>query len=248
MNVLVTGIDGFVGSHLAELLLETPGVTLFGLVKSSSATPLIHHLRSRIEFLEGDITDANVVAAVVAASRPERIFHLAGQAFVPHSLRAPDETFLVNINGGVNLLEAVRRQKITSTVLILSSGEVYGSPAQNPLPIDESFPLHPANPYAASKACIDLIAQQYGTSFGMSVIVARPFNHLGPRQSELFVGSAFAKQIAEMKLGRRGNLPRHWVGVGASINRAGTGCGKGIPGCRQTSAEAARGYFSSSKT
>src|SRR5207247_4194938 len=88
-------------------------------------------------------------------------------------------------------------------VLVVSSGEVYGAVPAEKLPIDEGFALAPQNPYATTKACADLIAQQYRESFGLDIVVARPFNHLGPGQSDLFVGSAFARQIAEIRCGRR---------------------------------------------
>ncbi len=203
MNVLITGADGFVGSHLAELLLTDSNSKLSGMIREGRPSSNIQHLKSKIQLFGCDITNAVEVSRVIESVKPEKIFHLAGQAFVPHSVRNPFETFKVNIDGGVNLLEATRKQNGSCSVLIVSSGEVYGSVSPDRLPIDESTPLNPGNPYAASKACIDLIAQQYRMNFGMNVIVARPFNHLGPRQSELFVGSAFAKQIAEIKLGKR---------------------------------------------
>lgn len=205
MNVLITGVDGFVGSHLAEALLEAPGNRLFGTVRRPShVLPL---LGTRVTRIQIDITDAEAIHRAVHDVRPGKIFHVAGQAFVPTSFENPSETFRSNFQGTLNVLEAVRREHasaaISCSVLVVSSGEVYGSVPRAKLPIDESFPLHPENPYAITKACADMTAQQYRSLFGLDVVVVRPFNHLGQRQSDLFVGSAFARQIAEIKCGRR---------------------------------------------
>jgi len=202
MNILVTGIDGFVGSHLAEALTSNPGIRLFGIVENKSRVQNLSHLAHNIQLHECDILNAEAVQKVVEAVQPDQLYHLAGQAFVPFSMKSPRDTFRVNIDGGINLLEAIRLRNSSCAVLIVSSGEVYGAVHPDFLPVTETCPLAPSNPYAASKACIDLIAQQYRRTFKMNVVVARPFNHIGPRQSELFVASAFAKQIAEIKIGR----------------------------------------------
>ncbi|MBI4547238.1 MAG: GDP-mannose 4,6-dehydratase [Ignavibacteriae bacterium] len=206
MNVLVTGIDGFVGSHLAEALLKLPAVQLFGIVRDQSSLGHIEHIKEKITCIECDITSSRQVEQTIASVRPSKIFHLAGQAFVPFSKEHPYETFQVNIMGVVNILEAVHHlsssDRASCSVLVVGSAEVYGAVPVDRLPIEETMPLNPANPYAASKACADLLAQQYRTAFNLDVVVVRPFNHLGPRQSELFVGSALAKQIAEIKIGK----------------------------------------------
>jgi GDP-4-dehydro-6-deoxy-D-mannose reductase len=202
MNVLITGIDGFVGSHLAEEVLTHPSVRLFGLVEKRGRTWNLATVADRIQFHECDITNAGAIREVIQSIKPDQIYHLAGQAFVPFSIKNPSETFRVNIEGGLNLLEAIRFHVPSCAVLIVSSGEVYGAVKAENLPITELCPFAPGNPYAASKACIDLIAQQYKRSYSVQVVVVRPFNHIGPRQSEQFVASAFAKQIAEIKLGR----------------------------------------------
>ncbi len=213
MNVLVTGIDGFVGSHLADALLTQSHLRLFGTIRNRP--PVIDKKdSSSITRLQADITDIEEVKSVIFEVKPQKIFHIAGQAFVPTAIEHPRDTFRVNIDGVLNILEAVRqlrsKQQISCSVLIISSGQVYGVVPVDRLPIDESFPLNPTNPYAVSKVCADLIAQQYRATFGVDAVVARPFNHIGPRQNESFVGSSFAKQIAEIKLGRR--EPKLFVG------------------------------------
>jgi GDP-4-dehydro-6-deoxy-D-mannose reductase len=202
MNVLITGIEGFVGGHLTRALQQIPSVRISGTIISPSFAAF---LPPGVVAYPTDITKFDSLRDTLSKARPEKIFHLAGQAFVPHSVKNPADTFNTNVMGTVNLLEAVRQDAAlkSCSVLVISSGEVYGKAAPEMIPIREEVPLQPNNPYAASKAAADLIAQQYRNSFGMSVIVARPFNHLGPGQSELFVGSAFAKQVAEIKAGKR---------------------------------------------
>jgi GDP-4-dehydro-6-deoxy-D-mannose reductase len=206
MRVLITGIDGFVGSHLAELL-SAASVDVHGTALSLQSLRNIEHLRSSLTLHEVDITDVERVKAIFHKVQPERVLHIAGQAFVPSSIKNPLETFRVNILGGLAILEAVRDQNIgagkSPSVLIVSSGEVYGRVATEFLPITEHLPLIPNNPYAASKASLDMIAQQYRATFGVDVIIVRPFNHAGPRQNPAFVISDFAKQFAEIALGKR---------------------------------------------
>ena len=212
MRVLVTGIDGFVGSHLAEFLLATPGVEIHGTVLDPTQISNIEHIKHSLSLHPANILDHQHIVSLVRNVKPDRIIHLAGQAFVPTAFSDPTSTFQANILGGVHVLEGARLHRENAnanvTVLIVSTGEVYGRVAR--LPITEEFPLAPNNPYAASKASIDVIAQQYREAFGLPVIVVRPFNHVGPRQSPVFVCSDFAKQIAEAAAGKR--EPRIRVG------------------------------------
>ncbi|MFI5251584.1 MAG: GDP-mannose 4,6-dehydratase [Bacteroidota bacterium] len=208
MNVLVTGIDGFVGSHLTNALLTFPEYTIFGTIHkpTSPAIPL-QPLHRAVTLIDTDITELESVKAAVSRANPDKIFHLAGQAFVPRSVEDPVTTYRTNIDGTLNLLDAVRtyseKQKKRCALLIVGSGEVYGDVTPDMLPVSEDIPLRPSNPYAVSKACGDMIARQYRSTYGMEIVVARPFNHLGPGQRDLFVGSAFAKQVVEIKLGLR---------------------------------------------
>ena len=204
MKVLVTGIDGFVGSHAAEYLLGLDGMELHGTHFPRQRTGNIDHLRGRIALHEADIVDAEAVRRIFATVRPDKVVHLAGQAYVPTALRDPFGTFNVNIMGGVAVLDAARRQAEETgagpDLLLVSSGEVYGKPRAEP--ITEESPVRPENPYAASKASVDLIGQEYRRAFGVRVSVVRPFNHAGPRQSPVFVCSDFGRQFALIAAGR----------------------------------------------
>ncbi|MEW6509319.1 MAG: GDP-mannose 4,6-dehydratase [Bacteroidota bacterium] len=214
MRVLVTGIDGFVGSHAAEFLLAAGNIEVHGTVLDPGAGRNLAHLRDRVHLHQADVVDQARIAMLFAAIRPDRVIHLAGQAYVPTSRKDPAGTVRVNVMGGVAILEAARLfQEQTGTdirILLVSSGETYG--ANPPPPVTEDHPLRPLNPYAASKACLDLIGREYRRSFGMRVTVARPFNHAGPRQSPIFVASDFGRQFASIAEGiaeptiRAGNL------------------------------------------
>jgi GDP-4-dehydro-6-deoxy-D-mannose reductase len=203
--VLVTGIDGFVGSHVAELLLAIPDVEVFGTVFDPAVTFNIREIEHSLSLHTVNLIDRDRTVSLIENIKPDRIIHLAGQAFVPTAFADPVSTFQANIMGGIHVLDAARMLSMKSgtppSVLVVSTGEVYGKVDR--LPISEDFPLSPNNPYAASKAAIDLIAQQYRASFGMPVVVVRPFNHAGTRQNPVFVCSDFGKQFAEIVGGKR---------------------------------------------
>lgn len=207
MRVLVTGIDGFVGSYAADFLASLSDVDLHGIVLQSGALRNIAHLQDSLTLHQADVCDRSRVQEIIERVQPERILHIAGQAFVPSSLTDPMATFQANMIGGLSVLESARLQKISTgrspAVLVVSSGEVYGRVDADKLPITELFPLVPNTPYAASKASLDLIAQQYARYFGVDVTIVRPFNHAGPRQNPAFVVSDFAKQFASIVLGHQ---------------------------------------------
>ncbi len=204
MRVLVTGIDGFVGSHAAEFLCGLDGVEVHGTILPAGQTKHIEHLREKVHLHEADIVDDARIEQILLNVRPDRVIHLAGQAFVPASVSDPVGTFRVNVMGGVAVLNAARvveeRTGRQPAVLVISTGEVYG---KVPLePVDEDTPLNPLNPYAASKASLDMIARNYRGTFGVRATVARPFNHAGPRQSPVFVASDFGRQFALIAEGK----------------------------------------------
>lgn len=196
MRVLITGAGGFVGSHLAAHLgAAQPGAQLLGttLFQSERVHPAVHDSR-RI-----DLKDYAKVRALLADFQPAAIYHLAAQAFVPRSFEAPWETLENNIRAQLNIIRACLELDMRPRILIVSSAEIYGevSPAQ--LPLDESSPIRPTNPYSVSKVAQDMLALQYHLSHDLPIMRARPFNHIGPSQNQRFVAPAFAMQIARIE-------------------------------------------------
>ncbi|MBI2579901.1 MAG: GDP-mannose 4,6-dehydratase [Candidatus Aenigmarchaeota archaeon] len=200
MNILITGVTGFTGSHLAEYMLKSGKI--YGTVRGRSRqTEFINHIKNNITLLECDLSDTNSVMQTIDESEPDVIFHLASQTFVPTSWRAPQETMNTNVLGTLNVLEAVRKSKLDPKILITGSSEEYGLVMPDELPIKETNPLRPLSPYAVSKIAQDLLGFQYFKSYGMKIIRTRAFNIIGPRSGEKIVMAAFAKQIAEIEKG-----------------------------------------------
>lgn len=204
MNVLITGITGFAGSHLAEYILARhPGVKVAGLVRWRSRMDNILGILDKIELHEGDLKDFVSLKKCLADIRPDYIFHLAAQSFVPTSWRLPAETLAINTIGQVNLFEAVLDLKMNPKIQVAGSSEEYGHVNSDEVPMKETNPLRPLSPYAVSKVAQDMLGYQYHQSYGLRVVRTRGFNHTGPRRGEVFVTSTFAKQIAEVEKGRR---------------------------------------------
>ncbi len=204
MRVLITGITGFAGSHLAEYILsEHSGTDVFGTMRWRSRTENIRGIESKIKLQECDLRDQSSVTALIDRVRPDRIFHLAAQSFVPSSWNAPAESLSTNILGQLNLFEAVRSVGIDPWIQIACSSEEYGMVYENELPIRETNPLRPLSPYAVSKVGQDYLGYQYFMSFGTKVVRTRGFNHDGPRRGDVFVSSNFAKQLASIEKGKK---------------------------------------------
>ncbi|TES94545.1 MAG: SDR family oxidoreductase [Candidatus Cloacimonadota bacterium] len=201
MRVLITGMTGFVGSHLADYLLDKGDVEVYGIVRWRSQKENIEHLEGKVKLFECDIKDMTSVHDVVKSVKPERIFHLAAQSFVPASWNAPAETLSTNIIGELNIFESVRQIGLDTIIHIAGSSEEYGLVKPDEIPITENNPLRPLSPYGVSKVAQDLLGYQYFKSYGMRIIRTRAFNHTGPRRGEVFVCSTFAKQIAEIEKG-----------------------------------------------
>ncbi|MFX1277049.1 MAG: GDP-mannose 4,6-dehydratase [Promethearchaeota archaeon] len=200
MKALITGITGFVGSHLAEYLLEK-GDVVFGTYRWRSPRDNIEHIMGKIKLENCELRDANSVRKCINTVKPDVIFHLAAQSYVPSSFNEPATTLETNIIGTLNLLEAVRQNEIDPIIHICSSSEVYGQVKKEEVPIKETNNFRPASPYAVSKVGEDMISLQYFLSYGIKTIRSRMFTHTGPRRGEVFVVSAFAKQIAMIELG-----------------------------------------------
>jgi len=201
MRVLITGVTGFTGSHLAEYLLGMKGVEVFGVERWRSKTENIDHIKDRIRLSECDVRDASSVRRLIEEIKPDRIFHLAAQSFVPTSWHAPAETLSTNIIGELNVFEAIRQIGINPFIQIAGSSEEYGLVTTKSKTITEDTPLNPLSPYAVSKVGQDLLAYQYFMSYKLNVIRTRAFNHTGPRRGDPFVCSNFAKQIATIEAG-----------------------------------------------
>lgn len=202
MRVLVTGITGFVGSHLAEYLLTRDGVEVFGLLRWRSDTSNIDPIMTKLKLIECDLRDAFSVEKALRSIKPRKIFHLASQSFVPASWNAPLETMMTNVMGQVNLLEAVRKMEWDCWIQIAGTSEEYGSVQPEESPIRETNPFRPLSPYAVSKVTQDLLGYQYHRSFKMNIVTTRAFNHTGPRRGERFMTSSFSKQIALIEKGK----------------------------------------------
>jgi GDP-4-dehydro-6-deoxy-D-mannose reductase len=204
MNVLITGITGFAGSHLAEYILaHHPDVQVHGIIRWRSRMDNVAGILGKVELHEADLKDIVSLKKVLAACRPERIFHLAAQSFVPTSWRLPAETFMINAVGQINLFEAALDLKLDPRIQIAGSSEEYGMVFPDEVPMKESNPLRPLSPYAVSKVAQDLLGYQYFKSYGLKVIRTRGFNHTGPRRGDVFVTSNFSKQVAEIEKGKR---------------------------------------------
>ncbi|HXH22453.1 MAG TPA: GDP-mannose 4,6-dehydratase [Dehalococcoidia bacterium] len=202
MRVLITGITGFVGSHLAEYALSRRA-KVFGSLRWRSKTENIDHLRESITLIESDLRDLSSVQHLLESADPDLVFHLAAQSFVHASWHAPAETIHTNAICQVNLLEAIRQKRRPPRFLVVGSSEEYGLAYEEELPIKETNPLRPLSPYAVSKVTQDLMGYQYFKSYSLPIVRSRAFNHEGPRRGDVFVTSNFARQVAEIEAGLR---------------------------------------------
>lgn len=185
-KAFVTGSKGFVGKHLVEeLYAQGWSVEEF-------------NLRDGM-----DILDYEMVRNALDILRPDDIFHLAAQAYVPESFTSPQRAFVVNTHGSLNILEAVKQLGIKTRVHLAGTSEEYGDAQYGEGSITEEATPNPLSPYAISKLAMDHLGRLYAKSYGMNVVVTRAFNHAGPGRGEMYAESAFAKQIAEIELGRR---------------------------------------------
>jgi GDP-4-dehydro-6-deoxy-D-mannose reductase len=202
-RVLVTGVTGFAGSHLVDYMLERGDCEIFGIQRWRSRTENVEHFADRITMLECDLRDATSTRDTLERVRPEWIFHLAAQSFVPTSWIAPTESLTTNVLAQVNIFEAVRHMKLDCRIQLACSSEEYGMVYPDEVPIKETNPLRPLSPYAVSKVAQDMLGYQYWMSFKVDSVRTRGFNHEGPRRGPVFVASDFAKQIADIEKGRK---------------------------------------------
>jgi len=197
MKVLITGITGFAGSHLADFILsQHKDVKVYGFLRWRSRRDNIDHILDKINLYEADLKDIVSLKKALSQIKPDRIFHLAAQSFVPTSWNCPAETFSINAIGEINLFEAVISLGINPRIQIAGSSEEYGLVHPDEVPMKEDNHLRPLSPYAVSKVAQDLLAYQYYKSYGLYTVRTRGFNHTGPRRGDVFICSNFAKQIA----------------------------------------------------
>jgi GDP-4-dehydro-6-deoxy-D-mannose reductase len=201
VRALVTGLNGFAGSHLADFLLMQGEVEIVG--AGIGSVENIAHLGTRVKFIEGNLTDPNFTASLLAQTLPDRIYHLAGQAFAPISWQDPWTTIEINLRSEVNLLHAAAQMKSPARILVIGSLDEYGRIDASQVPVTEQTPMRPDSPYAVSKISQDFLGLQYFLNYDLHIVRVRPSNHIGPRQNEQFVTSNFAKQIAEIEAGLR---------------------------------------------
>lgn len=234
-KVLITGVSGFVGSHLAKHLLQQKA-KVYGLVRRRADGGISRNLEhlgieKEIELLEGDVRDISSLAFALDAAKPQVVFHLAAQSFVPRSFSHPWETIDINFLGTVNLLEAIRSKGLDPTIVFAGSSEEYGlaiasrrqyeealerygtvfpEPERIPeLPINELNPLRPMSPYAVSKVSAEYAMRNYHSAYGLKTIVSRAFNHEGAGRGKMFVTSAVTSQVMKLK---RGEIDRIVIG------------------------------------
>ena len=226
-NVFITGISGFVGSHLAKHLLNE-GANVFGLVRRRADGTIPQNLKylgieKETGLLEGDVRDVSSIASALDISKPDIIFHFAAQSFIPRSFSCPGETMEINCLGTANLLSAVRSKELNPVIVFAGSSEEYGlvffsdfqyqhaiskygvifpPPVSIPeLPITESNPLRPMSPYAVSKVYGDYLMRNYHTCYGLKTVISRSFNNEGAGRGKMFVTSTITRQVMQSKRG-----------------------------------------------
>ncbi|MEK6913949.1 MAG: GDP-mannose 4,6-dehydratase [Nanoarchaeota archaeon] len=210
---LITGVGGFVASHLADLLLEK-GEQVFGTYRWTEDLNKIEHIKNKITLIPCDLLDLSSFIRAIRENKPDYIYHLAAQSYVSDSYTNPIVTIETNTIGTVNLLEAIRIVKEESPsydpiVHICSTSEVYGLVKEEDLPIKETQALNPGNPYAVGKLGGDMAALVYWTNFKIKTIRTRAFTHTGPRRTMMSAECNFAKQIALIEKGKQEPIINH---------------------------------------
>ena len=191
-RLFLTGRNGFVGRHVALALANPEAAGL-----AAGAVSIVGPDRYI------DLRDESALRGAIEDARPDWVIHLAAQSFVPQSFSDPRATFDVNFFGTLALLQSLAAAKFGGRLLFVGSGDQYGLVPETELPVREMQPLKPRNPYAVSKVAAEALCYQWSQTGPFEVVMARPFNHIGPGQSEQFAVSDFARQVAEIKLARR---------------------------------------------
>jgi len=203
-KVLITGITGFVGKHLAEHLISKKSYEITGTYRSESGLVTLDALKGQVVLKQLDLNDTSAVESLILSEQPDYIFHLAAQASPAKSFSSPVETLTNNIISEFSVLNVVKKHNMQEIrILIVSTGEIYGAVMPSDIPVDELTPMRPVSPYAVSKITQDYLALQYHLAYKLDTVRLRPFNHIGPGQKTGYVVSDFAKQIAEIEKGKQ---------------------------------------------
>ena len=210
MRILITGVAGFVGRHLYNRLCQQyPDAIIHG----TSIEPSLDMGNDRLHYHILDLKDYNAIYELIAEVQPDQIYHLAAQSSPRKSFQIPWETLENNIKAQLNIIQACIALQLQPRILVISSAEIYGPVQPDQLPINENAPLRPTNPYGVNKVAQDMLGLQYYLSHKLPILRVRPFNHFGPGQSEGFVATDFAVQVARIEQGLQknvievGNLP-----------------------------------------
>ncbi len=186
-RLMVTGATGFVGGFIRQAVEAKENSYGLGLIAPKAM----------------ELRDPESVTKACAEAQPDFVIHLAAQSFVPDSFSNPRETYEVNFFGTLHLLQGLKKNGFKGRLLYVGSGDMYGLVTPEILPVTENIPLKPRNPYAVSKVAAEALCYQWSQTEGVDVVMVRPFNHIGPGQSDRFVVSDFARQVMEIKLGLR---------------------------------------------
>jgi GDP-4-dehydro-6-deoxy-D-mannose reductase len=201
-SILITGISGFVGGHFTRLLMnKQPECVIHGVSRSKPVWDFIPNrdaVQDAITFHQCDLLDSKKINEIIGEIQPDYILHLASFSSVAQSWRKPVTSFLNNTNAFLNIVEAVRLQNVPTKILSVGSSEEYGIVSPSDLPLSESRPIVPENPYAVARVAEEYLARIYGKGFDLDICCTRSFNHIGPGQIDQFVVSSIARQFAEM--------------------------------------------------
>ncbi len=200
-RILITGIAGFVGSHMADYLLKDKNNQVFGLKRPNARLQNISHILDKITLIDGDLVDETSLVNLLEISKPDQIYHFAALSWVTPSWSMPAAYMQTNAIGTINLLEAMRVTGCNARILTSCTPEEYGDVPKELIPITEETRIAPVNPYAASKVAQDVVCQVYFSSYRMKIIRTRAFNHIGPRRDIQGALASFAYQIAKIEKG-----------------------------------------------
>jgi GDP-4-dehydro-6-deoxy-D-mannose reductase len=203
MRILVTGATGFAGGHLVEALLARSGHSITAVARNPVWPDVWGHLVGQVELRACDMCQQETVEAILRDARPEQIYHLAGYPHVGRSFQEPEAAWEGNLHATRSLYDAVTNWGDRPRILFVGSGLVYGESREGDAACSENDLLLPGSPYAASKAAADLLSYQYTRHPGLDIVRARPFNHIGPRQSSQFAAANFARQLAAIERGQQ---------------------------------------------